>query len=174
MLSLGDQWFLHISQVWVWIFLGLQLRLTFLHKLLKCTGECTNCVCKKWATWGKPWCHAWHSHADGERTILFWDGVTVGGCAQVPNPHCICPQTVTVSIPHHSAFAVLFGGSTAEHGSWGGWVARKNTFLESPFESYFFVKINTFYRSIWTGKYHDLHSEINSTVMCINMHYIYI
>lgn len=31
-----------------------------------------------------------------------------------------------------SAFAVLFGGSMAEHGSW---VARKNTFLESPFDS---------------------------------------
>lgn len=35
-----------------------------------------------------------------------------------------------------SAFTVLFGGSMAEHGSsWGGWGARKNTFLESPFDS---------------------------------------
>lgn len=34
MLSLGNQWFLHIPQVWAWISLGLQLRLISLHRLL--------------------------------------------------------------------------------------------------------------------------------------------
>lgn len=47
MLSLGNQRFLHLPQAWVWISLGLQLRLISLHSLLKCTVECTNCACKK-------------------------------------------------------------------------------------------------------------------------------
>lgn len=49
MLSLGNKWFLHIPQVWVWISLGLQLRLISLHRLL---SERTNHVCKKRAAWG--------------------------------------------------------------------------------------------------------------------------
>lgn len=72
------------------------------------------------------------------RSVLLWgDG---GECTQGLNPRCICPQTVRVSRPHPSAFTVLCG-SVDECGSWGGQVARKNTFLESPFDnSFFFVK----------------------------------
>lgn len=38
-------------------------------------------VCEQWAAWGQPWRHGWHSRTGGGRPILFWAGVTVGGCA---------------------------------------------------------------------------------------------
>lgn len=150
MLSLGNQRFLHLPQAWVWISLGLQLRLISLHSLLKCTVECTNCACKKRAAWGRSPCHAWHSHTDYGRPTLFWDGVTVVGCAQVPNPHCICPNTVRVSRPRPSAFTVVFGRSMAEHGSWGEEWLERTLFWKALWQLIFFVKINTFCGSIWT------------------------
>lgn len=56
-----------------------------------------------------------------------------GACTQGSQSMSYLPQNSEGS--NLSAFAVLFGGSMAEHGSWGGRVARKNTFLKSPFDS---------------------------------------
>lgn len=111
----------------------------------------------------------WHSHThDGSPTLL-WDGVTVGRCASVASA-----QIQWRFQGHTFLLSLLFGDSMVEHGSWGGWVARKNTFWKALLTVNFLVKINTFYRSIWTGKYHYLHSEINSTVVCINIIYMYL
>lgn len=139
MLSLGSQWFLHIPQVQVWISLELQLRLVSLHGLLKCTVECTNCVCKSGLLEASSGATSGTANTDCGRPALSRGGVTLGGCTQVPNPRCIYPNTVRVLRPCSFAFTMLFGDSVAEHVAGEDRVSRNNTFLESPFDSYFFV-----------------------------------
>lgn len=84
-----------------------------------------------------------------------------GSRVKVPNLRCVYPNTVRV--PRPPAFTLMLRGLTAEQGSWEN---RWKKVFGKPFHQLIdFVKINTLYRSIWTGKYHYLHSKINSTVV---------
>lgn len=105
------------------------------------------------------------SHSDLEWSIR-------GSSIKVPNLCCVYPNTARGSRSQPSAITVMFRGWWMSMG-----VGRTDgkKFLKSPFwQLTNFAKINTLYRSLWTGKYHYLHSKINSTMVCINMYSIYL
>lgn len=69
----------------------------------------------------------WETHF-----VLGWDD---SGGKHSDSQSTLRLPRVRVLRRHPSAFTVLFGGSMDEQDNWGGQVARKNTFLESPFDS---------------------------------------
>lgn len=108
----------------------------------------------------------WETHF-----VLGWGDS--GDCAQVPNPVASAPiQWGLQGSPFCLHYVVWgFSGRASQLGRMGS--LERKLFWKALLTLIFFVKINTFYRSIWTGKYHYLHSEINFTVVCINTYFIY-